>query len=247
MVTRQGMAKLVITVSPTFFFRTMPPQNRPRPGIVIIRTSATEVSIQAVSPVSIFGASSANAGTAAIIAVKNAGSPARNQLFDVMGGSSITWLRFFGGSERIGVGFAGADAHSIFDRVDEYFSVADLAGFGGRRDGANYFLNLVRCDRDLDLELRQEVHDIFGTAIDLGMPLLPAEALDLGNSQSVDADAGEGVTHLLQLERLDDGHDYLHVVLSPLARLGGGRGRRFVRASAREDGRVPAPAPAPRN
>jgi hypothetical protein len=29
------------------------------------------------------------------------------------------------------------------------------------------------------------------------------------------ADAGEGVAHLLQLERLDDGHDDLHVIPIP--------------------------------
>src|ERR1700746_733794 len=50
MLMRQVTAKLVITVSPTFFLRTIAPSNRPSPGIVIIRTSATEVSIQAVSP-----------------------------------------------------------------------------------------------------------------------------------------------------------------------------------------------------
>src|SRR6266699_3397929 len=50
MVTRQVTAKLVITVSPTFFLRTMPPYNSPRPGMVIINTSATDVSIHAVSP-----------------------------------------------------------------------------------------------------------------------------------------------------------------------------------------------------
>src|ERR1700683_5567261 len=50
MLIRQVMAKLVITVSPMFFLRTMPPQNRPRPGMVIISTMSMEVSIHAVSP-----------------------------------------------------------------------------------------------------------------------------------------------------------------------------------------------------
>src|ERR1700693_2208223 len=128
--------------------------------MVIISTSATEVSIQAVSPESIFGASSANAGTAASIAVKNAGSPARNQLFDVMGGSSVK-LRSFRGSESIGVGLASADAHRVVARIDENFSITDLAGLGGPGDCADDFLNLVCRYRDLDLELRQEVHGIF--------------------------------------------------------------------------------------
>src|ERR1700693_1877094 len=50
MLIRQVMAKLVITVSPTFFLRSMPPWNSPSPGMVIISTMAIEVSIQAVSP-----------------------------------------------------------------------------------------------------------------------------------------------------------------------------------------------------
>src|ERR1700685_3771564 len=49
MLIRQVMAKLVITVSPMFFLRTMPPENKAKPGMVINNTMAIEVSIQAVS------------------------------------------------------------------------------------------------------------------------------------------------------------------------------------------------------
>src|ERR1700749_33085 len=47
---RQVTAKAVMTVSPTVFLRTMPPENSASPGMVIISTMATQVSIQAVSP-----------------------------------------------------------------------------------------------------------------------------------------------------------------------------------------------------
>ena len=36
-------------------------------------------------------------------------------------------------SERVGVGFAGADAHDVVEAEDEDLAVADLAGLGGRR------------------------------------------------------------------------------------------------------------------
>src|SRR3954453_17595457 len=39
------------------------------------------------------------------------------------------------GSERVGVGFAGTDAHRVFDRRDEDLAVADLAGLGGAVGG----------------------------------------------------------------------------------------------------------------
>src|SRR6185503_17781798 len=51
---------------------------------------------------------------------------------------------------------------------------------------------------------------VFGAAIDLGVALLAAEALDLGDGQPSDPDLGERVAHVLQLERLDDGGDQLH-------------------------------------
>ena len=37
-------------------------------------------------------------------------------------------------SERVGVGFAGADAHGVIERKDEDLSVADLSCLGGADD-----------------------------------------------------------------------------------------------------------------
>ena len=47
---------------------------------------------------------------------------------------------------------------------------------------------LVR-DDDLDLHLRQEVDDVLGAAVELGVALLAAEALHLGDGHALDADA----------------------------------------------------------
>jgi hypothetical protein len=75
------------------------------------------------------------------------------------------------GSQRVGAGFAGADAHGLFERGHEDFSVADLAGLGGLDDGLDGRVDLIGGDRDLQLDLRQEADGVFGAAIDLGMPL----------------------------------------------------------------------------
>ena len=71
-------------------------------------------------------------------------------------------------------------------------------------------------DGDLDLDLRQEAHGVFGAAIDFRMALLTPVALDFGDGQALDADGGERFAHLVELERLDDCHHDFHKV-SPFA------------------------------
>ena len=63
---------------------------------------------------------------------------------------------------------------------------------------------------DLDFHLRQKIDDVFGAAIKLGMALLPAEALGLGDGDALDPDLVKRLLHLVELERLDDGLDLLH-------------------------------------
>ena len=71
-------------------------------------------------------------------------------------------------------------------------------------------VDLVGRDRDLDLDLRQEAHRVFGATIDFRVPLLTPVAFDFGNSQSLHAEGGQSVTDLVELERFDDGHDDFH-------------------------------------
>ena len=59
-----------------------------------------------------------------------------------------------------------------------------LAARGDRLDHA---VGAVVRHHDLDLDLGQEVHGVFGAAIDLGVALLAAEALDLGDGEPGDA------------------------------------------------------------
>src|SRR5271169_148292 len=92
------------------------------------RTRTVAVIIQAVSPLLIVGA--ASAGPAASIAAIKAEMPARSQWFFVMDDRSVTGMRSVFCSERIGIGLARADANSLVDRIDEDFSVADLASLG---------------------------------------------------------------------------------------------------------------------
>src|SRR6476469_287521 len=82
-----------------------------------------------------------------------------------------------GGLDRRFVLLAGADAQRRFDRGDEDLPVADAPGLrrcGDRLDG--FLGERVRHD-DLELHLGEEVHDVLGAAVELGVALLPAEAL----------------------------------------------------------------------
>src|SRR5664279_237175 len=123
-------------------------------------------------------------------------------------------LRAIGSSwfplQRVCAGFTGANAHDLFKVEDENLSVADLPGVGGLFDRLDHALDELGLDGSLDLHLRQEVDDVFGAAVELGVTLLPAESLDLGDGDSLHADCRKGLADLVELERLDDGGDELH-------------------------------------
>src|SRR3954469_20427901 len=69
--------------------------------------------------------------------------------------------------ERVLVGLAGADAQHVVDRRDENLAVADLPGAGARGDDVDHLVGDTGIDGDLDPKFWQEVHDIFGAAVDL--------------------------------------------------------------------------------
>src|SRR5262249_60726612 len=61
-----------------------------------------------------------------------------------------------------------------------------------------------------DFELGQKIDHIFGPAIDLGVPLLPPEALDLGDGHAGHADFVQRILYLFELEGFDDRFDFFH-------------------------------------
>src|SRR5665213_2646492 len=113
-------------------------------------------------------------------------------------------------SKRVRAGLAGADAHDLQQVEYEHLAVTDLAGVGGFFDRFDHAVDEIVADRRLDLYLRQEVDDVFRAAIELGMTFLAAEALDLGDGDSLDADRRQCLADLVELERLDDGSDKFH-------------------------------------
>ena len=68
----------------------------------------------------------------------------------------------------------------------------------------------VSAHHHLDLHLRQEIDHVLRAAVQLGVPLLTAESLDLGDRQPRHAHLRQRFAHFLELEGLDDGGDLLH-------------------------------------
>src|SRR5215204_905233 len=106
----------------------------------------------------------------------------------------------------------------MVDVVNEDFAVADLPGLGSGGDGLDDLVGLLARNSDFDLDLRQEIHGVFSAAVDFSMALLTPVSLDLGDGQSVHPRRGESVSDLVELERLDDGHDDFHGSIPAWAR-----------------------------
>ena len=56
----------------------------------------------------------------------------------------------------------------------------------------------------------QEAHRILGPTVDFCVALLTPVTLDLGDSQSLHADGGQGIADLVELEGFNNGHDDFH-------------------------------------
>ena len=100
----------------------------------------------------------------------------------------------------------------MLEVADEDLAVADLAGARAVLDGLDHAFDQIVGDRYFELDLGQEIDHVFGAAVQLGVALLAAEALDLGDGNALHADLGQRLAHVVELERLDDGGDQLHGV-----------------------------------
>lgn len=89
------------------------------------------------------------------------------------------------------VRFARADAADVLEIHDEDLPVADPARVRGGDDRFDRLVAEVVRDGDLELDLRQKVDDVLGPAIELGVALLAAEALDFRGGEAADAAFGK--------------------------------------------------------
>src|SRR5690606_16152268 len=179
------------------------------PGTAIASTSTVAVIIQAVSPLSGMGAAASAAASAASDATScaQAGMAAKTaKVAEPV--TAETFLRMFilaPLSKRGVVGFAGANPHGLGKLEHEDLAVADGPGLCGLLDHLDHARGEIVAHGHLDLDLRHHACGVFGAAIDFGVTLLTAEALDFGNRHALYAQRREGVAHLVELERFDYG------------------------------------------
>src|ERR1700752_3001752 len=119
-------------------------------------------------------------------------------------------FRIANGLDSVQPGFAGSDADRFLDIGNEDFAVADATSLGSAADGVDGFLHQIVADHDLDFDLGQEVDDVFRTAIQFRVALLPSKALGLGDGDALQSDFLKRLLHLVEFERLDDGLNLLH-------------------------------------
>src|SRR6202007_1663069 len=84
-------------------------------------------------------------------------------------------------SECVVVAFPGPDTDHPLYRRNPDLAVADLSGAGRADDGVNHSLGKLLIDQYLDADLRDEFDRILGSAVDLGVPPLPAIPLHFGD------------------------------------------------------------------
>jgi hypothetical protein len=122
-------------------------------------------------------------------------------------GEAIEKFRFL---NRLVSSLLGADAHRVFHGENEDFSIADFPRLRGGDDRGDGFVGDRVADDDLDFHLGQKIDRVFAAAVDFGVTFLPAETFDFADGHALDAELGESVFHLLELEWFDDGFDLLH-------------------------------------
>src|SRR3954454_2625686 len=132
----------------------------------------------------------------------------------------MNWLRLPGSRLRSTAGgkglqsrfaaFAGANADDLFDRQDEDFAVAELAGLRRLHDGVNRLVYHLQRQRHFDLHLRQKIDLVLAAAIGFGVALLAPKAADFGDRQAINADFLQGVLDGVEQVRADDRFYLLH-------------------------------------
>src|SRR5262249_52845603 len=112
--------------------------------------------------------------------------------------------------DRLLASFARTDPDHVLYGAHEDLAVSDSAGARRRLDQAGGLSRRYVIEQQLDLDLRQEVDDVLGAPIELGVAFLAAESLHFRDRHALDPFLGQGFLHFVELEWLDDCFDLFH-------------------------------------
>ena len=119
--------------------------------------------------------------------------------------------------DRFATRFAGANADAVVHGQDKDLAIADLTRLSAAsplEDRVNGRPDERFIDRNLQLDLPQQIHAELVSPVNASLAFLPSEALTIHNGQPEDFDLGQSFLDGFQLARLDDGDDQLHVSTS---------------------------------
>src|SRR5437660_6163581 len=122
--------------------------------------------------------------------------------------------------------FAGANAHTIFQRQHEDLTIADhpcLGRSGGMDNGLDRCLDKGFVHGDFQLELGKEPDMKLGAAINLGVTALAAAAAHVAYGHQVDVTRVQSGLHRFKLLRTDDGDNHFHESILHMCADGGAR------------------------
>src|SRR6185369_1790957 len=154
-----------------------------------MRTRADDVSIHAVSPLSIFGAGgvpgAGGAGAAGTTVAgaemaggdcASTGAAAAPRTSSIARTNGIRFTRIsFGASQRGLVAFARPDAHRRLHGMNEDLAIADVPRLGRRGNDLGDLVGEMIRRHDLDLDLGEEIHGVLAAPVELGVAFLTAK------------------------------------------------------------------------
>jgi hypothetical protein len=106
--------------------------------------------------------------------------------------------------------FFGPNSNCLFDRHYKNLAVTDFPSPGRLDDGFDDFSHSIVTHDEFKFYLGSKIDCVFVTAIGFRMALLASEALDFAEGHSCDPDLCQGLLHILNLKRFNDGLNFLH-------------------------------------
>src|SRR6266516_1651617 len=111
------------------------------------------------------------------------------------------------------------NAHCVFHRKNEYFSIANLARLGCGDYHIDRPLHHVVCHHHFHFYFWQDIHCVLAPPVDFSVSFLPAKPFDFGDSRPFDAKLCQSLFDLFELEWFDDGFQFFHVRVNSASRV----------------------------
>src|SRR5260370_5637832 len=152
--------------------------------------------------------SAASSTTRSTCAVRSAGAVSASPV-----AMKLCWIGFWSALKRRFPAVVITNPYRFGYFVDENLPIPNFAGSRGVAQRLDHLFKPAVGNHQLDLRFGQQVHIIFLSPVHFLVPLLAAMAAHFGDGHAIDPDALQRLLHLVELEGLDDGFDFLHFLI----------------------------------